>query len=72
MNIVGQIERRTQALVVALFRNRLGYDYLGDRITSTFAILRRNCYAFGVKPFSVAQLEQAFPAQNGSRKGNIP
>lgn len=27
---VGQIEKKTQARIVALFRNRLGYDYLGD------------------------------------------
>jgi type I restriction enzyme R subunit len=31
MTSVGQIEKRTQARVVALFRERLGYDYLGDR-----------------------------------------
>jgi type I restriction enzyme R subunit len=31
MSTVGQIEKRTQARVVALFRNRLNYDYLGDR-----------------------------------------
>ena len=31
MTSVGQIEKRTQARVVALFRNRLNYDYLGDR-----------------------------------------
>ena len=31
MTTVGQIEKRTQARVVALFRERLGYDYLGDR-----------------------------------------
>jgi type I restriction enzyme, R subunit len=31
MSIVGQIEKRTQARVVALFRKRLNYDYLGDR-----------------------------------------
>ena len=30
MSTVGQIEKRTQARVVALFRERLGYDYLGD------------------------------------------
>ena len=29
---VGQIERKTQARVVALFRERLNYDYLGNRI----------------------------------------
>jgi type I restriction enzyme R subunit len=29
---VGQIEKQTQARVVALFRERLGYDYLGNRI----------------------------------------
>jgi type I restriction enzyme, R subunit len=29
MGTVGQIERTTQARVVALFRERLGYDYLG-------------------------------------------
>ena len=31
MTTVGQIEKRTQARVVALFRNRLNYDYLGDK-----------------------------------------
>jgi len=30
MNTVGQIERRTQQRVVKLFRDTLGYDYLGD------------------------------------------
>jgi type I restriction enzyme R subunit len=30
MSTVGQLERRTQQRVVALFRERLGYDYLGD------------------------------------------
>ena len=32
MSTVGQIEKRTQARVVALFRERLNYDYLGNRI----------------------------------------
>ena len=32
MTTVGQIEKKTQARVVALFRERLGYDYLGSRI----------------------------------------
>ena len=31
MCTVGQIEKLTQARVVALFRERLGYDYLGDK-----------------------------------------
>lgn len=31
MSTVGQIEKRTQARVVSLFRKRLNYDYLGDR-----------------------------------------
>lgn len=31
MSSVGQIEKRTQARVVELFRKRLNYDYLGDR-----------------------------------------
>ncbi len=30
MNFVGQIERATQSRVVKLFREQLGYDYLGD------------------------------------------
>ena len=30
MSTVGQIEKRTQARVVKLFRDTLGYDYLGD------------------------------------------
>jgi type I restriction enzyme, R subunit len=30
MTTVGQIERKTQARVVKLFREQLGYDYLGD------------------------------------------
>lgn len=32
MSTVGQIEKKTQSRVVALFRDRLGYDYLGDWI----------------------------------------
>ncbi len=32
MSAVGQIEKKTQARVVALFRDRLGYDYLGNWI----------------------------------------
>lgn len=31
MTSIGQIEKKTQARVVALFRDRLCYDYLGDR-----------------------------------------
>ena len=30
MSTVGQIEKRTQQRVVKLFREQLGYDYLGD------------------------------------------
>jgi hypothetical protein len=30
MSSVGQIEKKTQAHVVRLFREQLGYDYLGD------------------------------------------
>ena len=30
MSTVGQIEKRTQQRVVTLFREQLGYDYLGD------------------------------------------
>ena len=30
MSDVGQIERRTQARIVKLFREKLHYDYLGD------------------------------------------
>ena len=32
MSTVGQIEKRTQARIVALFQQRLGYDYLGNQI----------------------------------------
>jgi type I restriction enzyme R subunit len=32
MTTVGQIEKKTQARVVALFRERLGYGFLGNRI----------------------------------------
>lgn len=32
MTTVGQIEKKTQARVVSLFQNRLGYAYLGNRI----------------------------------------
>ena len=32
MSTVGQIEKKTQARVVALFRERLNYDYLGNRL----------------------------------------
>lgn len=30
MTTVGQIEKKTQQRVVTLFREQLGYDYLGD------------------------------------------
>jgi type I restriction enzyme R subunit len=30
MSTVGQIEKQTQQRVVTLFREQLGYDYLGD------------------------------------------
>ena len=30
MSTVGQIEKKTQQRVVKLFREQLGYDYLGD------------------------------------------
>ena len=30
MSTVGQIERTTQERVVTLFREQLGYEYLGD------------------------------------------
>ena len=30
MTSVGQIEKKTQRRVIALFRDRLRYDYLGD------------------------------------------
>lgn len=45
MSTVGQIEKRTQARVVALFRERLRYDYLGDR--SDLDNHRWRCYAAG-------------------------
>ena len=32
MSTVGQIEKRTQARIVSLFQQRLGYDYLGNQI----------------------------------------
>jgi len=31
MSTIGQIEKKTQQRVVKLFREVLGYDYLGDR-----------------------------------------
>src|SRR4051812_9156546 len=31
MSTIGQIEKKTQQRVVKLFREKLGYDYLGDR-----------------------------------------
>ena len=30
MTTIGQIERKTQQWVIKLFRNKLGYEYLGD------------------------------------------
>jgi hypothetical protein len=34
LGTVGQIERKTQQRVVKLFRDTLGYDYLGNRGTA--------------------------------------
>lgn len=42
MSTVGQIERRTQKRVVDLFRNVLGYDYLGNWIDRANKIGRAN------------------------------
>lgn len=42
MSTVGQIERRTQKRVVGLFRNALGYDYLGNWIDRADKIGRPN------------------------------
>lgn len=42
MSTVGQIERRTQKRVVDLFRNELGYDYLGNWIDRADKIGRPN------------------------------
>ncbi|WP_374647199.1 type I restriction endonuclease subunit R [Tabrizicola sp.] len=42
MSTVGQIERRTQKRVVDLFRNALGYDYLGNWIDRADKIGRPN------------------------------
>lgn len=42
MSTVGQIERRTQKRVVDLFRNVLGYDYLGNWIDRADKIGRAN------------------------------
>jgi hypothetical protein len=47
MSTVGQIEKRTHARVVELFRERLNYDHLGDRPISTTAISSRGCSATG-------------------------
>jgi hypothetical protein len=49
MNIAGQIERKTQACVVALFRNLPGYDYLGDRINIDNHNIEEGCCTYGVK-----------------------
>jgi len=45
---VGQIEKKTQARVVALFRDTLGYTYLGDwRDRDKTATSSRRCSAPG-------------------------
>lgn len=41
MGIVGQIEKRTQAKVVALFRERQGYDYIGNLVDQVALADRR-------------------------------
>ena len=42
MSTVGQIETHTQTRIVTLFKERLGYDYLGDKAD----LGNRNMYPF--------------------------
>lgn len=69
MSTVGQLERRTQDRVIRLFRDRLGYDYLGnwidrpDNRNLETAILRRWLARRGYAPTlmdrALYQLEKA-------------
>jgi type I restriction enzyme R subunit len=52
MSTVGQIEKKTQARVVALFRNQLGYDYLGNWIDREG---NRNIEEMYLRPFLKAR-----------------
>jgi hypothetical protein len=48
MPSIGQIEKRTQDRVAALFRDRLDYDHLGNRIARPATpTSSRNCSAAG-------------------------
>lgn len=66
MNNIGQIERLTQNRVVSLFRDRLGYDYLGnweERLNNSNIedeILRK--YLEGRKKYSAALITKALYA----------
>jgi hypothetical protein len=42
MSSVGQREKRTQQRVVTLFREQLGYDYLGDWTDRATTTSKRN------------------------------
>lgn len=50
MSASGQTERATQNRVIALFRDRLHYDYLGDKTKRSAKRLQMRCFAYSSKP----------------------
>jgi type I restriction enzyme, R subunit len=52
MSTVGQIEKKTQARIVALFRDQLGYDYLGNWIDRKG---NRNIEEYLLRPYLTAR-----------------
>ena len=50
---VGQIERKTQQRVVKLFRDTLGYHYLGNWITGALRVVDQGKDPLGLTPSCV-------------------
>ncbi len=64
MTSVGQIEKRTQARVVALFRERLGYDYIGNLIVQD----NRNKAVYELLRYGVGRRQLPWPPRVASRR----
>ena len=59
---VGQIEKKTQARVVALFREKLGYHYLGDWMDRNNRNIKEDwiCRKFRVRAITMEKKETSY------------